>query len=136
MNQLGNLISHHRKQKNYATQQLAQKLNVSVGHISNIENDRGDIFRLELLSRIIHELDIPLNEVVDSLVDTLDGSHIQNNTNDNMNTEALVDKYMKLLRREFESLVCMFNDPEKAADILGLFLIKELKTIKKLEDLK
>lgn len=42
---------------------MANKLNVSVGLISNIETGKTDSFHLTFLNNSIKELDIPLSEV-------------------------------------------------------------------------
>lgn len=60
---LGKTLKKYRKQKNYSITELAEKLQVSTGFISNLETGKSDSFHLDLLNKLIEELDIPLNEV-------------------------------------------------------------------------
>lgn len=60
---LGDKIRKYRKAKHYSTAEFAERLNVSAGLVNNIENGRNDVFKLELLTAIMKELDIPLEEL-------------------------------------------------------------------------
>jgi len=62
---LGIKIKKFRKNKNLSTAELANRLNVSAGLINNIENARNDVFNLQLLNKIIDELDISINDLFD-----------------------------------------------------------------------
>lgn len=61
--QLGQTIKKYRNKKGYTLIQLADKLQISIGLLSNIENSKTDSFQLKLLNNIIQELDIPLEEL-------------------------------------------------------------------------
>lgn len=61
---LGKVLKKYRKQKNFSIADLSEKLGVSTGFISNLETGKSDSFHLDLLIKIIKELDIPLNEIV------------------------------------------------------------------------
>jgi len=61
--ELGETIRNYRKQKGYTISQLTDKLDISTGLLSNIENGKTDFFQLNLLNNIIRELDIPLSEL-------------------------------------------------------------------------
>ncbi|MCT4621137.1 MAG: helix-turn-helix domain-containing protein [Marinisporobacter sp.] len=63
--ELGEKIRTYRKSKHYSTAEFADHLNVSAGLINNIENGRYDVFRLELLHKIIAALDISSTELID-----------------------------------------------------------------------
>lgn len=60
---LGETIRKYRKQKGYTITQLADKLGISVGLLSNIETSKTDSFQLTLLNDIVRELDIPFSEL-------------------------------------------------------------------------
>lgn len=62
--ELGKKVRTYRKTKEYSTAELAKKLDVSAGLINNIENSRNDVFRLELLLKLIQELDIPIEDIL------------------------------------------------------------------------
>ena len=62
--ELGQRVKRSRKQKGYTTEDLAKELNVSVGHISNIENGKNDIFRLGLLFSLCKTLNISIEELL------------------------------------------------------------------------
>ncbi|MBB6218094.1 transcriptional regulator with XRE-family HTH domain [Anaerosolibacter carboniphilus] len=59
----GEKIRKYRKAKHYSTAEFADRLDVSAGFINNIENGRNDVFKLELLSIMLKELDLPLEEL-------------------------------------------------------------------------
>ncbi|QZY56494.1 helix-turn-helix domain-containing protein [Crassaminicella profunda] len=63
--ELGKKIREYRKTKHYSTAEFADRLNVSSGLINNIENGRYDVFKLELLHKIIEALDISSTELID-----------------------------------------------------------------------
>lgn len=62
--ELGKKIKNYRKDKNITTSEFAKILNISAGHLSNIENGTYDIFRLELLFKIASELGITFEELL------------------------------------------------------------------------
>lgn len=61
--QLGETIRKYRKQKCYTMAQLANKLEISIGLLSNIETGKTDSLQLNLLNNIVKTLDIPLSEL-------------------------------------------------------------------------
>lgn len=61
--QLGETIRKYRKQKGYTMVQLANKLEISIGLLSNIETGKTDSLQLNLLNNIVKTLDIPLSEL-------------------------------------------------------------------------
>ncbi|WP_186431014.1 helix-turn-helix transcriptional regulator [Clostridium sp. BSD9I1] len=61
--QLGETIRKYRKQKCYTMAQLANKLEISIGLLSNIETGKTDSLQLNLLNNLVKTLDIPLSEL-------------------------------------------------------------------------
>ncbi|WDC83744.1 helix-turn-helix transcriptional regulator [Caloramator sp. mosi_1] len=60
--EFGNMVRKYRKEKGYSTQKLAELLGISVGLLNNIENGKSDVFKLEVLSQIFYQLNIPILE--------------------------------------------------------------------------
>ncbi|MDP4145701.1 MAG: helix-turn-helix transcriptional regulator [Bacillota bacterium] len=63
LQQLGKTIRAYRNKKGYTITQLANKLNISTGLLSNIETGKTDTFQLTLLNNMINGLEIPLSEL-------------------------------------------------------------------------
>lgn len=61
--QLGETIRKYRNIKGYTIKQLADKLNISIGLLSNIETGKTDSFQLNLLNNFVNELNIPISEL-------------------------------------------------------------------------
>jgi transcriptional regulator with XRE-family HTH domain len=61
--QLGETIRKYRNKKGYTIKQLADKLNISIGLLSNIETGKTDSFQLNLLNNFVNELEIPISEL-------------------------------------------------------------------------
>lgn len=61
--QLGETIRKYRKQTGYTMTQLANKLEISIGLLSNIETGKTESLQLNLLNKIVKTLDIPLSEL-------------------------------------------------------------------------
>lgn len=62
--ELGNTIKKYRKNLNLTSSKFADMLNISAGHLSNIENGSYDVFRLELLIKLAENLNITLEELL------------------------------------------------------------------------
>ncbi|MBE6069179.1 MAG: helix-turn-helix transcriptional regulator [Clostridium lundense] len=61
--QLGETIRKYRKQKGYTMAQLANKLEISIGLLSNIETGKTDSLQLNLLNNLVKTLAIPPSEL-------------------------------------------------------------------------
>ncbi|KEI06590.1 DNA-binding protein [Clostridium sp. K25] len=125
---LGKTIRSYRNKKGYTITELANKLNVSVGLISNIETGKTDSFQLVLLNNIIKELDIPLSEV--RLFSTP-------YTIDNLNTKC---KNINKIQPQINSLINSFIETSSVLDfnkdkinLITNMIIHELKTIIKIK---
>lgn len=61
---LANQIKKKRKYLNISTQELASRIKLSTGCINNLENGRHDVFKIDLLNKIIGELNIRIEDIV------------------------------------------------------------------------
>lgn len=61
---IGIIVKNYRKLKNLSTQELAESLDVSVGFVSNLEHDKNDVFKLDLLMKLLNILDIPIADLL------------------------------------------------------------------------
>ncbi len=133
---LGLLIKKYRNSKGYSTQQLASKLDVSAGLINNIENARNDVFRLELLTHFMQELDIPTNEV---LVSILIGNTI--NTKEKSSTsyddlKNITTEYINIISSKFTATISQYEEKALAVKLIGNHLLEELESIKQIKNVK
>lgn len=126
--QLGEAIRKYRKQKSYTMAQLADKLGISIGLLSNIETGKTDSLQLNLLNNIVRELDIPISELeLFSEPYPIEGLNISN-----------IKAYNKI-KPSIEKLINAFIatsselsfDEIKIASITDM-LVKELQTINQL----
>lgn len=69
--ELGRLIREKRLEKNLSTQELADKLGVSNGFISNLENAKTDTFNIDLMISVSNTLDISLLNFLPISEDTI-----------------------------------------------------------------
>lgn len=58
---VGEIIKARREEKGYNLQEFAGKIDISPGYLSQIENGRKTNPRLDIILRIIHELDIDID---------------------------------------------------------------------------
>jgi transcriptional regulator with XRE-family HTH domain len=65
---LGIIIKDYRKSKSFTTQELAKKMNLSVGLINNIENGKSDYFKLEILFKLMYILGIPSSALFNNIL--------------------------------------------------------------------
>lgn len=126
--QLGQTIRKYRKQKNYTLSQLADKLGISIGLLSNIENGKTDSFQLTLLNTIVSELDIPISELKLFSKPSPIGEVTINNSIDfkkiRPSLEKLIDAFVTT------SSALSFDEGEIA--LVTNMLVKELQTINQL----
>ncbi|MCY6482808.1 helix-turn-helix transcriptional regulator [Clostridium aestuarii] len=126
--QLGETIRKYRKQKGYTMTQLADKLNISIGLLSNIETGKTDSFQLTLLNNIIKKLSIPISELeLFSKSYPIEELNI-NNTKDFKKLRSSLEKLIDAFITTFSALSF---DEGKIALVTNM-LIKELQTINQL----
>lgn len=66
---IGKLVKEQRLEKEYSTQELAEKLDVSAGLINNIENGKTDTFNVTLMGKLCSSLDIDIMSLLANKVD-------------------------------------------------------------------
>jgi len=143
--ELGKKIRKYRKNKGLTTSELAKRLNVSVGHISNLENGKNDIFKLELLFNLSEELDIPLNKLlnistlkVDEVAtnrEKFEVSFIKPDVIQNKDI-PIIKKYLKILVENYLDNISNYNYHEESIATITDHLVQELSFMKKLNTLK
>jgi transcriptional regulator with XRE-family HTH domain len=57
---VGEIIKAKREEKGYNLAEFAKKINISAGYLSQIENGKKTNPKLDIILRIIHELDIDI----------------------------------------------------------------------------
>lgn len=140
LNVLGETIRKYRKLKDYSTQYLANKLNISVGLLNNIENGRTDAFQLGLLNKIIDELEIPLSEI--KIVSDISYAPQVQSFEDSIVIEVqscvqlddLTCKYLKSIIKAYLNTLKFYNFDESKIKLLSEHLLNELSFSKSLGD--
>ncbi len=114
--EIGETIRTFRKQKGYTISQLTNKLDISTGLLSNIENGKTDFFQLNLLNKIIRELDIPLSELQlfykPYPIENLDITSIENFNQIRPKLEIIINAFIKnfsLLAHNEEKMTLITN---------------------------
>ncbi|QZY53892.1 helix-turn-helix domain-containing protein [Crassaminicella profunda] len=135
--ELGQKIKKYRKSKNLTTAEFATLLNISAGHLSNIENGTYDIFRLELLFKIANELNISLEELLQfeciDVKNILLNSDIKSiSTNPSPSDLAYINKWLNALAITYLSTIDNFKTNKDAIESITNHLIDELHLIKKI----
>ncbi|MCT4618216.1 MAG: helix-turn-helix domain-containing protein [Marinisporobacter sp.] len=135
--ELGQKIKKYRKSKNLTTTEFANILNISAGHLSNIENGTYDIFRLELLFKIANELNISLEELLQfeyiDVKNILLDHDIKNiATNPSSPEQAYINKWLNALAITYLSTIDKFKNNKDAIESITNHLIDELHLIKKI----
>lgn len=135
--ELGQKIKKYRKSKNLTTSEFANILNISAGHLNNIENGTYDIFRLELLFKIANELNISLEELLqfecidikNILLDTATKKIVTNPSSTDL---AYINKWLNALAITYLSTMNKFKNNKNAIESITNHLIDELHLIKKI----
>lgn len=123
--QLGEIIRKYRKQKGYTMTQLAARLGISMGLLSNIETGKSSSLQLTLLNNIVKELDIPVSELeLFSEPYPIEDLSI-NLTKDYNKIKSSLEKLINAFIRTSSEL----SYDENKVDIITNMLIKELQTI-------
>jgi transcriptional regulator with XRE-family HTH domain len=135
--ELGQKIKKYRKSKNLTTSEFATILNISAGHLSNIENGTYDIFRLELLFKIVNTLNLSIEELLQfkciDIKNILLDNNIKNITTNPSSPElAYINKWLNALAITYLSTIDKFKTNEDAIESITNHLIDELHLIKKI----
>lgn len=140
LNNLGQTIRTYRKIKGYSTQELAYKINVSVGLLNNIENGKTDTFQLVLLNKIIDILEIPLEGL-----NIIDGAPpiplVQSSENcitiklkSCTELDDLTCKHLKSVIKAYLDTIQCSNFDKSKLPLINDHLINELEFLKALSD--
>lgn len=134
---LGNVIKKYRKLNGYSTQAFSEKFNISCGLINNIEHDRSDFFKIDLLMSIIKELHIPINEVlpIDD-VQANDKVSISNQLEIKSDKSYYLYKNLDAITQLYLNVVHQYEDNENAATIICNVIINNLMSLQDLKLLK
>lgn len=137
---LGNIIRSYRKLKNYSTQELAQSLDVSTGFLNNLEHGRNDVFKLDLLMRIIERLDIPLHKLLESDHIEIKGVNLKPShaklelilSNDTNSSEKLEESIRAILSTYLDALKA-FDYDDNSIETISSHIINLLTLIKNIK---
>ncbi|WP_186430054.1 helix-turn-helix domain-containing protein [Clostridium sp. BSD9I1] len=126
--QLGETIRNYRKQKGYTISELTDKLDISTGLLSNIENAKTDFFQLNLLNNIIQELDIPLSELhIFSKPYPTEGLDI-----DNMESFNKMRSKLEIVINAFIKSFSTISDDEDKMTLITSSLVNQIQIFNKL----
>lgn len=95
---IGKLVKEKRLERDFSTQLLAEKLNVSVGLINNIENGKTDTFNVVLMDKLCSTLGIGIISLLANKVD--DVLNLNNTSRDvplelSVYTNKLINEYAR-----------------------------------------
>lgn len=134
--ELGKKIKNYRKDKNITTSHFAKTLNISAGHLSNIENGTYDIFRLELLFKIASKLGITFEELLQFKYLNLNQLMVDDyfkslliNTNNSRENEYY-NKLLNSLVITYISTISKFKSDKDKIESITSHIIDELNLIK------
>lgn len=139
--QFGFIIKKYRKDKNISSKELASRVAVSVGLISNIETSKNDVFKLELLFKLLNELEIPFTDLL---------SHVSSKdyditfVEDKLKIEVslfknayykngLLKRNITLVLNTYLDTIAEFQNIDKATEFLTTYIVEELNSLKKLK---
>lgn len=133
---LGQTVKKYRKTKKLSTQELANKLGVSVGFINHMENGINDTFKLKLLKELIKTLDIPFDEIVGvsspivttsqskEIVISIPTKVLEINSTSTKNLLETINTYIEV--------ISLADSNEELINIINSHINSYLNTIKKL----
>lgn len=130
--QFGKSIRKYRNAKSLTTAELAERLDVSPGLINNIENAKYDVFKFDLLNKLLDELDVPLAEVMPVNLDNNAVNHIKKQKNFVTNELTINDSqyliFINTITSKYASLISEFDYNEEKVKVLSEHLINLLDT--------
>lgn len=136
--ELGKKIRKYRKSKNLTSAEFASILNISAGHLSNIENGTYDIFRLELLFKIAKELNVTLEELLQfecvdldnvMLDDELQKIITYKSTDIESPDAKVIKKWLNSLAITYLATISKFKSDKNKIESITNHLIDELNLI-------
>jgi transcriptional regulator with XRE-family HTH domain len=141
---LGDTIKKYRKLKGYSTQALSKKFNISCGLINNIEHNKSDFFKIDLLMNIIKELDIPLDEIkmlVNLSINKISPSSVESEINnmlakDDFEEANYLNTYAESISQSFTNVIHHYENKQEAAAIISSVILKTLESLQNLKELR
>lgn len=140
----GTVVRKYRKIKKCSTQELAATLDVSTGLISNIENAKNDVFKLEILENLIRFLDIPIDDLtgifpatIDSIKSSSKGNDIVIHIDDYF--DGNIDLLTNSIRNILNTLFAVSKEFDNQAIIYKMLiphLTHELETLRSVRNIK
>lgn len=139
---LGPMVKNKRKIKRYSTKEFANILGVSAGLINTIENNKRDVFKLNLLSNIIETLQIKPDEILkeNPLYKQLDFSNKNNEIKIVLTEEGLQYKesfvnFITIISKEFMDFIILYEDKEKISKFTTEYFLQQFNSLNKMAKL-
>lgn len=126
--QLGETIRKYRKQKRYTMAELAEKIGMSIGLLSNIETGKTNSLQLTLLNDIVRVLDIPVSEL-ELFPEPYTFERITTSVTEDFNK---IRPSLDMLVNSFIKISSVLDFDENKVSLLANMLVKELQTISNL----
>lgn len=141
---LGDIIKKYRKLRGYSTQAFSEKFDISCGLINNIEHDKSDFFKIDLLMNIIKELDIPLDEIRMLLklsINKISPNSVKGEVNnilveDDFEEVEYLNTYAESIIKSFCNAIHDYENRQEAAAIISAIILKTLESLQNLKELK
>jgi transcriptional regulator with XRE-family HTH domain len=141
---LGETIKKYRKLRGYSTQAFSKKFDISCGLINNIEHDKSDFFKIDLLMNIIKELDIPLNEIktlADQSINEISPNSIESEINnvlveDDFEEVDYLNTYAESIIQSFFNAIHHYEDKQEASVIISSIILKTLESLQNLKEIR
>lgn len=140
--ELGSTIRKYRKNKNLSTKNFAEKLGISSGHLNNIENGNYDVFKLELLTNICKQLEVPLRELLEQSFINTEITFVKYNIQNRIGNYILkpdikpeaIEKNLDVLIMSYLITISKYKDSDKISFITE-HLLNELNFIRNLNSI-
>lgn len=137
--EFGRNVRKYRKAKNYSTAELAKRLNVSVGLINNIENAKNDVFKLNLLIKLIDILNVSLSDLLQHNLIKINVSEQAENIqitfkeiNNSCENKNLIINSLVKITESFIDTISMYSYDKNAIEIINKHILNELNLFKEL----
>lgn len=126
---IGKLVKEKRLEKEYSTQELADKLEVSSGLVNNIENGKTDTFNIALMKKLCSILGI---EVISLLADKTD--HISKFLNISQDIPENLSIQINKLNDEYIKAAIKLNFNDNKLETMLNKLLYEVNFLSEIED--
>lgn len=127
---LGKQVKRYRKEKKLSTSELAERLEISTGLLNNIENYRHDVFKLQLLNKIIDELELSPNELI--YLPSKNGAAIKPVTLQNNELTDLCNKHLQAIIDSYITTIQHYSYSKESIEKVSWLLQQTLSTLTQL----